>query len=1266
MAETRDGGLGLGRYVPRFASEWELDAPGRAWQEVDGTLCFVDISGFTNLSERLASRGRIGAEELTDVLSRAFGSMLDLAYARGGALLKFGGDALLFLFTGDEHAIQACSAAVEMRVALRESRQWRTSVGRLELGMSIGIHAGVVHLFRVGSSHRELIVTGPAATTTTRMEKSAGTGEIVVSDATAAALPAGAATVPKGDGWLLRWRKVQPVSATPIVRRGTNGHALDTNVSVALREYLAGGVEPEHRIATVGFVRFEGVDSLIETRGPAAVANGLEELVVATQRAVEHEHVTFLATDIDADGGKVILVAGAPAGRADDEGRVLRAVRAIADVQLPFALRVGVNRGHVFAGEVGTKHRATYTVMGDTVNLAARLMASAAPGKIYATRPVLDLSRTLFETTRLEPFHVKGKAEAIQAYAVGTRGEDRSEDLRTDLPFVGRRQELAELVDVLSADRGAGTAVAVVGEKGIGKSRLIEEALRAAAPDVPRLALRAEAYRMTTPYYAFRAPMRELLGVGGDDPRGAARTLRATVERLAPEYVALTPLLADLVNVDVEPTAQTLAIEPRFRPARLADLTDQLLRAMLPGRAVIVVEDAHWLDDASAGILRQLEGATANRAWVMLVSRRDEPGGYVQTDAKTIRLGPLDQQSTHELVVDATEAAPLRPHTVEAIVDRTGGNPLFVEEILRAVRTSGDEADLPESLDDVVGAQIDALPTVARRLLQYAAVLGRTFPRWLLDDVLADERIELDDATTRSLEFFLIPEEGDIRFRHAVVRDAAYERLSFKRRRDIHLRAALAVEQSAGDAPESAADVLGLHFALGGEPVRAWRYSRIAGDRARSAYANIEAGMHYGRALESAREVPDVPDPDVAEVWTNLGDVQERAGLFRDALESFAHAMNFHTDDVAGRANLRLRRAQVMHRTGVFRGALREASVGSKLIEAEPSDRAASVRVQLLALRAFVRQGQQRPLEALRQAQQVVAEAESIAELASLAGAYTVLDWAHLMLGRPTDPMFLPQALAIYEQLDDLTSQASTLNNLGARAFFGGDWDDAADLYQRARAGWLRSGDVVRAATAGANAGEILVAQGRVDEAAGVLRDSARTLRTAGVIEGAAFAETHLARTVADRGDLAGAERMLRAALGELEALGSPMIALMTAMHVADVRLKQGDPASALDTLGAAEAKAGDGAAILAPSTAHVRAMALAELGRLEEASVVVSEAVAVAREQGLVYEHAMLVLADEVIARRTGTPTDAGRVEGALADLRRLGVPTRSEDHVL
>ena len=259
-------------YVPRVLSEWDIEAPGSMWQQIDGSLCFVDISGFTRLSEALARRGRIGAEELTEVLDRVFGEMLRLAYERGGSLLKFGGDALLLLFEGEGHAVQAASSAVEMRAELRQAVRIETSVGRIALKMSVGVHTGPIDLFRVGESHHELIITGATATATTEMEAAADAGEIVISDAMRSALAAGSATEQKGGGWLLRWRAARVDPVGPVLRRTLAAAVIDQSVPTQLRQHLSTAHgEPEHRIATVGFIKFKGIQVELERNGPAGV-----------------------------------------------------------------------------------------------------------------------------------------------------------------------------------------------------------------------------------------------------------------------------------------------------------------------------------------------------------------------------------------------------------------------------------------------------------------------------------------------------------------------------------------------------------------------------------------------------------------------------------------------------------------------------------------------------------------------------------------------------------------------------------------------------------------------------------------------------------------------------------------------------------------------------------------------------------------------------------------------------------------------------------
>src|SRR2546423_12404814 len=191
-------------FVPRLTIEWLRSSPDLRWLEVDGTLAFVDISGFTAMSEQLSSRGRAGAEEVTDVMNATFSALLDQAYALGGGLLKFGGDALLLLYQGDRHPERAARAAFEMRRTLRAIVRPRTSAGTVQLRMHAGLHTGRFQFFLVGDSHRELLVTGPAATRTVEMEAASEAGEILVSPETAAELDPSTLGDEKGAGRLLQ------------------------------------------------------------------------------------------------------------------------------------------------------------------------------------------------------------------------------------------------------------------------------------------------------------------------------------------------------------------------------------------------------------------------------------------------------------------------------------------------------------------------------------------------------------------------------------------------------------------------------------------------------------------------------------------------------------------------------------------------------------------------------------------------------------------------------------------------------------------------------------------------------------------------------------------------------------------------------------------------------------------------------------------------------------------------------------------------------
>jgi class 3 adenylate cyclase len=358
-------------YVADLVIDWLRETPDAVYREVDGTLAFVDISGFTALTERLARAGAVGAEEMSDILSAVFTDLLAVAFRYGAWLVKWGGDAVLLLFEGEEHPAMACRAAVEMRRVLRQAGQVRATAGSASLRLSVGVHSGPVPFFLVGTRHRELVITGPAATEVALMEAAADAAEIVVSPAAASLLDPRVLGPAKGPGRLLR--AVPAVEPRSWDRTDVGGLDLTTCLPGPIADYVLGGAsEGEHRRVAVAFVEYSGTDKLLADGGPQAVGAALHELVSLAQEACHRSDVTFLETDISPDGGKIMMVAGAPRGVGHHEQRLLRAVRAIIEYDGPLSVRAGANSGRVFAGDFGPSYRRTYPVKGD----AARLTAS--------------------------------------------------------------------------------------------------------------------------------------------------------------------------------------------------------------------------------------------------------------------------------------------------------------------------------------------------------------------------------------------------------------------------------------------------------------------------------------------------------------------------------------------------------------------------------------------------------------------------------------------------------------------------------------------------------------------------------------------------------------------------------------------------------------------------------------------------------------------------------------------------------------------------
>jgi class 3 adenylate cyclase/tetratricopeptide (TPR) repeat protein len=1248
----------LAAYVPRMLRLW--GGAGRC-REAEGSLAFVDISGFTRLSERLARRGKVGSEELADAISDSFAALLGVAYDSGGSLLKFGGDALLLWFTGAGHRARACRAAIGMRRMLGEVGRLETSSGPVRLRMSIGVHSGRVQFFVVGDAHRELVLAGPCASETVRMEAAASAGEILVSPATAAALPGSVLGPAKGPGRLLR--REPPAEAQPLHPDVADEAALVRYIPVAIRERLqADQHEPEHRRVVVAFIKFSDTDGLVVQAGPEQAAEHLHALVSAVQRAAGRHGIAFLGTDIDANGGKIILTAGAPETTGNDEERMLLALREVADGNGMLPLRIGVHSGRVFAGDIGPAYRRTYTVMGDAVNLAARVMARAAPGQLLATANVLEASGTAFDAVALEPFTVKGKSRPVSAWVVGAAVGSKFRDEVARLPLVGRDAELAAFDAALAAVRaGSGRFLEVVGEPGIGKSRLVE-AFRERARDLPQLKVSCELYESSTPYFAFRGVLRDLLGArDASDGADAVERLRAYVAREAGDLMPWVPLLALLLGVELPDTPETAHLEERFRRPRLHDVAGRLFARLLGAPTMLVFSDAHWMDEASADLLAHLAAGVDARPWLVCVTRRDTGSGFAGSEADAViplQLAALDAAATAQLAGVATADAPLPQHEMAVLIERSGGNTLFLRELVAAARAAGGVDELPDSIESLVTARIDRLPSRDRDVLRCVSVLGKAFDRGLAAAVVPEDA-GADDAVWRRLGDFLAVDDGTIWFRQALTRDAAYEGLRYRRRRELHARVGEVIERGAGTQPDDQAELLSFHYFHAQRHAEAWRFSLVAAESAAALYANADAARFYERALESARRVADLAPAEVPRVYELLGDVRARMGAYRDAVAAYRRARRLLPTDPVAEGRLMLKEAQQHGWLNRYSQALRWIRRGLRVLDGLDTDDGARQRARLMAWYAQFCEEEGRHALAIRWCRHAISAATAVDEQAVLAHAYKVLDWAYTGLGEVHNAVYSPRALAISEHLGDLSGQAAVLNTMASLAHQQGRWAETVELLQRSLEISTRVGNEVWAAFIKSNLGVVLYDQGRLAEAEPPIVEALRSVQAAGHRAHAAAAKRDLAKVATRLGRFEQAGALFEDALAEFVDVGARLEVVDTLAGMAEWRLFQGESTAALELYEEAvqRSRGVGGVSPLSPAMQRARGYAFMQLGELGAAHDALQSSLEAARRQDVDYEVALTLRALATLARLAGGPVPGDLEAESREILERLDV---------
>lgn len=651
-------------------------------------------------------------------------------------------------------------------------------------------------------------------------------------------------------------------------------------------------LEGERRLVSVLFADVVGSTALAEQVDPEVwveLMNGAFAFMIAAVNRYEGTVGRLM-------GDAVLALFGAPEAHDDDAARAVMAALDMRDAAaaygaivkrkhgLDFAVRVGINTGLTVVTTVGDETKAEYTAMGDTANVAARLQGLAQPQGIVIGPATYALVNQLFEIKDASREPLKGKADLLSTYeVVGRRTKTAVSQNLADVvsPFVGRTAELGALTNMLAeADAGRGRLAFLIGEAGLGKSRLLAEATARAGGTALVLEAKSVPYERTSPYYPWRQLLRGVAEPAGDDHAGA---------------------IAQLLDESDDPAAANPnAVDgDRFASRLVRDISQQLGQLARERTLVVAFEDFHWADPASIRLVADVAVALQDsrvlivclarpehhsEAWRLIEGARGAGIPGLVAGPVVLEVAALDRDNSQELLERMLDVEGMPEEVRSRIVSKADGNPFYLEEVLRSLIDSGaianeggtwratsriDQANVPNTLSGVLSARIDRLPHATRDVLQTAAVIGREFASPVLSAVMRsnasapDVLPYLEELSDEDLINHVLLADADFRFKHELTRDAAYQRLLLRRRRELHACVARELEARSGKHLPEMARLLAYHYLLGEQWLAGARHSVSAAGQAVRLYDTAEAVELYEAALAALDHLNSALEPGV-------------------------------------------------------------------------------------------------------------------------------------------------------------------------------------------------------------------------------------------------------------------------------------------------------------------------------------------------------------------------------------------------------------------
>lgn len=1069
----------------------------------------------------------------------------------------------------DNSPTRAVMAAMQMQAAMGQFADTQTLQGSFPLQMSVGVHYGRFFAAQLGNSiSMEYALFGHDVNKTAAIESAAQAGQVVLDRetyqfvdpkllCTAVSVPDNADYLVVESGYLPQINPVQAPFETqiPAVPDMETVWQL-AQLLDAYTPYLPLGLLPrlvvdaraterqgEHRLVASLFANIEGLSDLVDLLGvgnEAAIVDALNHYFLQMSQAVRQFGGVINKIDLYDHGEKLLITFGAPVAHEDDAERAVRAAAAMIAAMpqlaakiaqmtrlpnLTLTQRIGISYGSVFAGFVGSAWRHEYTVMGDEVNLAARLMGQAAAGATVVSQKVRQRAQLAAEFAPQGVVKLKGKAEPVpifQLTAVSQASQPRRAAQGMRSPLVGREAETAVLqqkLDALVARNGGITAV--IADAGLGKSRLVEASLAQLPKAVETATVRCLSYAETVSYSVMQELVRRLCQIAPEqDAAQALAQLNLFANALwsADEAAAQLPYLINFLNLKLN-AAQYAKIN-YLDGEGLRQRTFIALRALFAAVArrtpiAIVLDDLHWIDGASHDLLAYLLPLANSLPihWLLLFRPERQKGCWqlhetVQKEQPTyeaIQLAGLSAPDARQLLTNLLAAEQLPTQIVSLVLSRAEGNPLYLEEVVRGLindkvlrrdengrwqhQPTALKRSVPDTLEGVLMARLDRLETMCRRAVQVASVIGRTFPFDVLNqttDQLEPEQLTHHLAELQLSEMIETQQQQPelvYGFIHSLLQEVAYGSQSVRARQQYHQLIAAYLdegrEQGWGDM-ESVVPLIAHHAYSGGDWPRALQYQIKTGEFSMRLFANQEAIDHYLKALESAEKLPETETAvQRLNIHLSLGQIYITTDQYSEASEHLdqAELLAQQLDDGGAYVAVCRWRTRLHELKGEYDAAFRwiERGLSKEL------DTADVPQIMLLAGLIHIRQGQYE--DALRYCHTVLELAEQQGEVTAVARANNLLGITFLRGDSQQAIAHFQEAFGLYQQAGDVQGEATT-HNLIANAYFSlGQWTEADTHYRQALTIFDQISDTYNRIMAVNNLGGISLNQGKLDDA---------------------------------------------------------------------------------------------------------------------------------------------------------------------------------------